>query len=393
MVPEVCHLCLMLLFQILSRSVLSLLLLCSLRVGAQTNTVKVGINDRITESGVLVAPLLGKYVVLDEDGDTLYFFRTDDVVSVQAVGDSIVVRGVYGMDTRTLFITITGTGQTPSFILRNEGDGKEFSHQGDLKVHAVANRLVLVNVIDIDAYVARVVQSEVGDGAESEYYKIQSIICRTYVMGNRGRHSAQGFDVCDHQHCQMFDGKKQPNEVVMKATAATSAIVMVDTSMRPILAAYHANCGGQTANAQDVWTESRTYLVSVSDTFCTDQRSANWSEQISLEAFIAYVGSDSDTMLRDGFVWQQSQRLPLFELGADRFRTVDMRREFQLRSAFFSMEVKQDQVQLSGRGFGHGVGLCQQGAMKMARQGFTYGEILGHYYSGVSLVNVSALKD
>ena len=69
-----------------------------------------------------------------------------------------------------------------------------------------------------------------------------------------------------------------------------------------------------------------------------------------------------------------------------------MRRLLGLRSTYFDVDVMNDKAQLSGRGYGHGVGLCQQGAMKMAESGYTYSQILGYYYKGVSLIPITSLQ-
>ncbi len=370
----------------------ALLLLLVMTTASMAQRIRVGINDRVTEANVLISPSEGKYSVKNEAGENIYDFRSDDVLSVQAVGDSLAVRGVYGLDRKVAGLGLNAAMAPATLLLKFTRDGKEQRYAGDMTVIAKGNRLILVNTMDLDAYVSRVVQSEVGTGAVEEYYKIQSIICRTYAMGNMGRHAEQGYDVCDHQHCQVFDGKKQLTETVVKAAAATSGIVMADTAHRPILAAFHANCGGQTANAQDVWTDARSYLVSVSDTFCLDQRSALWKDTLYVDGLKAFVGSDVDSLLVDGLTWTQPKRAAHWELGGQKFRTSELRREFKLRSTFFDMVIKEGMVHVSGRGFGHGVGLCQQGAMQMAKSGFTYGEILGHYFTGVALVNTSTLK-
>ena len=358
----------------------------------QISVIRVGLNERMSESSVLISPHAGSYLVKDGAGVTVYQCRTDDVVSVQAVGDSIVVRGVYGMDIRTNAMTLLGSGLRPAFILKLSRDGKEMRYRGDLYVTSLAGKLTLVNTVDLDTYVSRVVQSEVGNSAVESYYPVQSILCRTFAMGHLKRHEAQGFDVCDHQHCQVYEGKKEANEAIVKATAATSGIVLADTSFRPILAAYHANCGGQTANSQDVWVESRPYLVSVSDTFCLNERSANWVDSIAITDLKKFVGTEVDSLVTEGFRWTQSTRQSKLMVGNKVFKVADVRRNFKLKSAFFDMEVKGDLALFKGKGFGLGVGLCQQGAMKMAQKGFTFSEILGHYYSGVSLVNISQLR-
>jgi len=362
-----------------------------LPVTAQVSTVRVGINDQKSEASVLVSPVSGRFSVLNLAGDTLYNFRSDDVVSIKAVGDSMELKGVYGLDERVVTASVVGSGPQPSFLVKRGSDGKESQYPGKLMVSVAAGKLTLVNTIDMDTYVARVVQSEVGSNAHDEYYKIQGIICRTYAVGNKGRHGGQGFDVCDHQHCQVY-GTADPTEAIAKATAATSGIVMADTSGRTILAAFHANCGGQTAHSQDVWAEARSYLISVPDTFCLLQRSAKWTEQVPLDAILQQFGPDADTILTDGFGLEMAQRQSHITIGKESVRTADLRRDLRLRSAFFGLKVAGSVALLSGRGFGHGVGLCQQGAMNMAKHGHNYSEILGHYYTNVALVNISSLK-
>ncbi|HAP69792.1 MAG TPA: hypothetical protein DCR04_08725 [Flavobacteriales bacterium] len=69
-----------------------------------------------------------------------------------------------------------------------------------------------------------------------------------------------------------------------------------------------------------------------------------------------------------------------------------MRRLLQLRSTYFDLKVNNGNVEFVGRGYGHGVGLCQQGAMEMAESGYTYSQILGYYYKGVSLIQMISLQ-
>lgn len=371
---------------------LSFLCAMPLLTMAQASDLRIGVSDRHPQTAVLISPVTGRFSVVSSQGDTLYRFRSDDVLSAMAVGDSVELRGVYGLNVRVLGAAVVGLGQQPSFLVKRGTDGKELHYPGGISVTAIEGKLILVNTVDPDSYVGHVVQAEVGKSAHTEYYKIQSIICRTYAVGNRGRHASDGFDLCDHQHCQVYPGAGSPVEAVAKATAATSGIVLADNADRPILAAFHANCGGQTANSQDVWAEGRPYLVSVPDTFCLSERSATWTERIDRNSMLQQFGADADTILTDDFEWNMEDRQAFIVIGRERVRTADLRRDLRLRSAYFDLRVEGDEVLFSGKGFGHGVGLCQQGAMRMAKEGFGYSEILGHYYTGAALVNMTTLK-
>jgi stage II sporulation protein D len=363
------------------------LLLCSTTYAQ--HTVKVGICDRQTEREVMVSPVSGKFHLITSAGDTVYRFRSDDVVSVTAVGDSIKLVGVYGLRSTVKGIDMVSTGRQPSFLVKRGSDGRELRYPGALSLRSVAGKLILVNNIALDTYVSHVVQSESGISAPEEYYKIQSIICRTYFAGNRDRHGAEGFDVCDHQHCQVYEGNMAPIEVVAKAAAATSGIIMADADGQPILAAFHANCGGQTANSGDVWAKDLDYLISVKDTFCLNERSARWEERVQTPRLKDVLPANAqDVLTAGGSIGSDTERMSHLDFDGEKIRTADVRRDLRLRSAFFKANIGDEEAVFSGRGFGHGVGLCQQGAMQMARSGLGYRDILGHYYHAVALVNL-----
>ena len=353
--------------------------------------ITVGLMTRNPVSNVMISPTYGTYYISGNNNDTVYKFRSDDAVSFTALTDKVVAKSVYGLNDTLESFKLLASGTNPSLKMRLESDKKEHVYFASIEVSAKNEKLLLTNTLDVDRYVSMVVQAEVGYGAAEEYYKIQSIICRTYAIRNLERHVLDKYDVCDYEHCQVFSGLKQPTNEVVKATAATSGSVMVDPDNNLILSAFHANCGGQTANSENVWKESRSYLTSVEDTFCLGSRSATWSKSVPLSEFLSQVGFPIDKDGLNGKSFNMPDRKNYFTMGQDSLRTSQMRRFLRLRSAYFNLDVKDDEVHIHGRGYGHGVGLCQQGAMKMAESGYTYSQILGYYYKGVSLVPLSAL--
>ena len=128
------------------------------------------------------------------------------------------------------------------------------------------------------------------------------------------------------------------------------------------------------------------------DTFCLGSRSATWSKSVPLSEFLSQIGFPIDKDGLNGKSFNMPDRKKYFAMGQDSLQTSQMRRFLRLRSAYFNLDVKENEVHIHGRGYGHGVGLCQQGAMKMAESGYTYSQILGYYYKGVSLVPLSALE-
>lgn len=354
--------------------------------------IMVGLMENKAATNVMISPVEGSYVLINSKLDTLYTFRSDDAVSITVYKDKVVAKSVYGLNDTLHSVTIAGSGINPRFKMRMGSDKKEHEYFETINLRTHDARLRLVNTVGIDRYVSMVVQAEVGYGAAEEYYKIQSIICRTYAMRNLERHVTDGYDLCDNEHCQVFSGLKQPTNEVVKATASTSGSVMVDEKNNLILSAFHANCGGQTSNSEDVWRESRSYLTSVEDTFCLGARSATWTKTIPLTELLSQVGFSVEGANYEGMKFNQPDRKKFFKLGTDSVETSKVRRFLRLRSTFFNLDIENGEAHLYGRGYGHGVGLCQQGAMKMAQSGYTYSQILGYYYKGVGLVPITSLQ-
>lgn len=356
-----------------------------------TAQIRVGLHSQNAVNRLLISPSEGMYFLLNSSSDTIYRFRSDDAVSLTANGSSVVAKSAYGLNDTLEVAFLIGSGSKPSFKTRVNDEKDDGVFYESLQVTSSENQLRLVNAVDIERYVSRVVQAEVGYGAADEYYKIQSIICRTYAIRNLERHVLEGYDVCDNMHCQVYSGHKYPTDQVVRATAATSGLVMLSKENDLVLSAFHSNCGGQTANSEDVWKESRSYLKSVTDTFCLSSRSATWEKSMPLNEFINQLGW-KDTTFTEPWKWKNEKRERYFTLENDSIQTSKMRQLFGLRSSFFDVEIVDGTVHLHGKGYGHGVGLCQQGAMKMAESGYTYSQILGYYYKGVSLAPISGLQ-
>ena len=137
----------------------------------------------------------------------------------------------------------------------------------------------LINNIEIDNYVAGVVESEVGRSPPPEYFKLQAIICRTYALKNIKRHQAEGFSLCDKVHCQAYN-RKPKSELIKKAAVETNNIVIVDSDINLITATFYSNCGGETAKSEEVWRQKLYYLRTVKDTFCVHETNAFWEKEI-----------------------------------------------------------------------------------------------------------------
>lgn len=269
---------------------------------------------------------------------------------------------------------------------------KSQKYDDDLRCVMIDGKPQLINDVDLDHYVAGVVEGEAGYGLPLEYYKLQAILCRTYALKNLNRHSDQGYNLCDKVHCQVYHHKCKKNDII-KATASTSGLVVVDHDLELINTTFHSNCGGQTCNSEDVWVSEVSYLRSVKDSFCLKAPHATWKKELSKSEFksVFFENEPLDSIEFESVLkfCQDTARFPYKDLISTRLTKV--RSGLKLKSTYFSVEPDSNSVTLYGKGFGHGVGLCQEGGIEMAKLGYSYVDILKYYYTSVFIVNQRAL--
>ena len=236
----------------------------------------------------------------------------------------------------------------------------------------------------------------------SRLARLQAILARTYALANRGRHGHDGFDLCSTTHCQVYSPHSQQSAAVAQLVAAaidrTRGLIITDGN-GPIQALFHADCGGYTSSATAVWGgPAPEYLAGARDALCVTTPPEVWRLALDRDHLRRILNTTSDTEVgrrldqiavvsRDpaGRVTQVSvageKRLVV---RGERLRAVISRQLGQraFRSARFSVEQQADRILFSGQGFGHGVGLCQRGAIVRARQGESVADILTHYYPG-----------
>ncbi len=341
------------------------------------------------------SPTSGKYT-LEADERIIRDFHKGISITISPLRDSVLLQinhrnvGLYKE------VSLYGRGFINSFSLSSSEDSLPLRFYDDnLKVRVIDGRLQLLNNVDLEHYVAGVVQAEVGGSSKDiQFFYVQAVSCRTYALVNYLKHTVDGYNLCDQVHCQYYLGKSINSDII-RAVARTSGEVIIDSTGRMISAAFHSNCGGETVNSEDVWTNSTSYLKSRIDTFCTSMSKAKWEVTIAKDDFLTILYQAFDFPLEDSISvdsalhFTQEHRKVFFIHGIPLKR---IRQEFGFRSTFFSIESKNDSLLIKGRGFGHGVGLCQQGAIKMAELGINYHDIIKYYYKDTRIIHYSELK-
>jgi len=249
-----------------------------------------------------------------------------------------------------------------------------------------------VAAVPLESYVARVLAGEadprMGDAAQQAL----AIAVRTYTMRNLGRHGRDGFDLCDSTHCQV---PRPSTPTTRRAALATAGQVLTYRGQVAEIF-YSASCGGRSERAGDVWPAAdHPYLVSREDEVCRDD--PEWSADFPLtrvQAALARAGFGGtltgvavDGRTSSGRV----ARLRLTGMRPDSIAGADFRLAIgavDLRSTAFAIERRGDSLHLTGRGFGHGVGMCVIGAGRRAMRGESARDILDQYYPGLNVTHL-----
>jgi len=262
------------------------------------------------------------------------------------------------------------------------------------------NRIVAVALED---YVLGVLSVEATLEDELEALKAQAIVTRTYALKNLGRHSSEGFDLCSNTHCQQYISAEGRAPGKMRdAVTATAGKTLRDSSGQLVDAYFHAACGGMTANIQTLWgVRAPGYLRGVRDDYCRAMPNRDWTDEIPREQLLKAVKGDPRTdpgrTINEINITKRDAtgRAETILIEGERRRRVNGW-EFKmivgralgwnlLKSSRFSVSRNGSIFIFRGSGFGHGLGLCQNGAHVMARRGATCENILDHYFPGTSV--------
>ncbi len=270
-------------------------------------------------------------------------------------------------------------------------------YHGGLRVGTGMQGFQLMNEINIEKYILGVAETEAGPSCALEYYKVQAILCRTFALRNYNRHEEEGFHLCDGVHCQAYGGRHIWSEDVEIGGEVTSGLVLTDTDSILINPAYHSNSGGETRGAGQIWLKEEPYLRPVLDRFSLGQSNGRWEKQIRMVDWIDYLrgegaleGELGDTSALE---LRLDRRHRYYCPFGDSLMLNDIRRDWGLKSDFFDIIRSGDILLLKGRGYGHGVGLSQEGGMHMARTGYHYTEILNYYYHNIRIIHFLGLED
>jgi SpoIID/LytB domain protein len=351
---------------------------------------------------------------------------------------------------------LTFTPQTPqsSFSLYDVTIGVNFHWErketqvflGTLRLVVESDKIVAINELPVESYLASVISSEMKATAGVELLKAHAVISRSWLLAQMQRREDSGekrdgffsfikkddelirwydredhtiFDVCADDHCQRYQGiTKQTSKAVEQALKATRGQILCYED-EICDARFSKCCGGVTEEYQYCWEDTpKPYLVSVEDPFCNtndkeilsqvlndyDQETNDfyrWTVEYTVDELSQLIneklkddfGTITDLIPlergKSGRIWKLKivGTKKTFTIGKE----LEIRRalsESHLYSSAFDVEKTANGFRLLGKGWGHGVGLCQIGAAVMGQQGYTYEQILLHYYRNAEIKKI-----
>lgn len=267
-----------------------------------------------------------------------------------------------------------------------------------LRIETGPRYLELVNEVFVETYIKGVIHAEAGHHKSLDFFKVQALSARTYALRNIGRHSNHGYDLCDNTHCQAYKGEYLNSPLIDQAVAETAGEVIVFEDNQLIEAVFSANCGGFTANSEDVWVANVNYLRAMPDyNFCEGFDNHAWHITIPKLDFLAKMGRylNIEAVSFD-IIPDISGRVKRVLVNGESKYVIsgeELRRLFKLKSSKFHVFDSQSLLFIEGSGFGHGVGMCQDGAYYLSETGMDYHRILKHYYQGVDILNIDKVKN
>jgi len=299
-----------------------------------------------------------------------------------------------------------GQGEQPAKVTTADQSAIRNPQSAIVKVHLVHDNVT--EELSLEDYVLGVMRAEGTMESEPEALKALAISIRTYALKNIGRHAKEGYDFCSTTHCQRFvrapDGAHpaRSDSALADAVRTTEGQVLLDDRGQLIDSYFGASCGGATANIGTLWgITPPEYLRGIHDEYCESGPHATWQDTISRADLLRALQSDSRTDV--GSHLETISITKRDETGRAEFINLDGEHrkvvrgwDFKiivgrvlgwnvLKSSRFDVSRSGSSFVFRGSGFGHGLGLCQEGAHVMAARGASYQKILEKYFPGTTV--------
>ncbi len=263
-------------------------------------------------------------------------------------------------------------------------------YRGKTRLIREHNTITAINHVDLEDYLYSVVGAEAVSTWPIEALKAQAVAARSYALYKRNSQANNIYDVDTTVGTQVYKGLDTEYTTTHEAVNSTLGQIMTYNN-EVILAAFHSSSGGHTENVEDIWTSPLPYLRAVVD---YDHKAPvfEWQQIFPVSRIKTLVAGVGNIRGLQPVKMTPRGRVITMKVTGDRgsanLSGKEIRKALDLRSTLFRMSTDGNNVRVSGRGFGHGLGLSQWGAYYLAQQGVDYHRILAHYYQNASLTRL-----
>jgi peptidoglycan hydrolase-like amidase len=388
------------------------------------------------------------YTIYDTQGEWAGLLEPDQELRVAAIdGNVLIEMAESGEIARAPFLRIASAAPQSSVLLKGVPYGvgwwwesrEDRAYEGALEFRVgPEGKLDIVLVLPVEEYLRGVVPQEIGPDSPLEALKAQAVAARseTFDALISRKYAGAHYDICSDVDCQAFSGTARRSAATDRAIAETRGMAMF-VDGKPIAAYYASNCGGHSENIENVWPERsgpvhhwsgnldghgtapdltveanvRAWIENPPAVECSPianpdlpgwtHRNFRWERRFTAEEATARVATVADIgrvvevrPIRRGVSGRLIEATFVGENGSTTVKgELNIRRVFDppLRSSTFVVDTEGGSQEapetfvFRGAGWGHGVGMCQTGAIGRAQKGQTYDSILAHYYRGVAI--------
>lgn len=291
-------------------------------------------------------------------------------------------------------------------------ENSEYSYQKYGTIKLLHTKTGAVEEVALDEYLCHVVSAEMPVDYEIEALKAQAIVARTYTIYKMNHKKHENADICDSSTCcqawiskedrlaRWEESKRESNWQKISDAVNTTKGKIITYQNEPIDAFFHANSGGTTETATNVWGGSNYPYLQPVQTVGEEGYSQYASEVVLTQEELLeklkmkYSDISIDFQQEEAVKvldYTESGRVKTVQFGNHNISGVETRTIFGLRSNNFEMNKEDGKIKFSVKGYGHGVGMSQTGADTMAKQGSSAEEIVHHFYTGVEIKDINSL--
>lgn len=265
---------------------------------------------------------------------------------------------------------------------------KEDIKKNEITVTVYRNNGKIIN-LELEEYVLGVVGAEMPASFNIEALKAQTILARTYALKSikNGKKltdtvSTQAYkDNSELQKLWKNDYTKYYEKIKKAVNETKGKVILYNNEY--IDAVYHSTSNGKTENSKNVWKNILPYLVSVDSSWDKNVKSYKKETIFEINEFCNILKLDVEEPITYEIIHNETGRVRQITINNKTFAGTEFRNLLKLRSTDFEIEINDEKVKVTTYGYGHGVGMSQYGANEMAKQGYSYIQILKHYYTGV----------